>query len=93
MERLGFTAATVLPDVELHLPVAGGVYAPNNYDERFHGPVRLREALANSLNVPAVWTASQLGPSAVLARLRDARASLARERADAYGPGNRARRR
>ena len=70
MERLRFTAATVLPDVALELPAPGGSYAPRNYDGRFHGPVRLREALANSYNVPAVWTAAALGPDRVLERLR-----------------------
>ncbi|MCC6557810.1 MAG: transglycosylase domain-containing protein, partial [Polyangiaceae bacterium] len=70
MERLGFTAATVLPDVDLELPIEGGTYAPRNYDGRFHGPVRLREALANSYNVPAVWTASALGPDRLVERLR-----------------------
>jgi penicillin-binding protein 1C len=69
MERLGFTAATVLPDVELFLPTKDGDYRPNNYDGRYHGPVRLREALANSYNVPAVWTANALGASRVLDRL------------------------
>ncbi|WP_052375451.1 penicillin-binding protein 1C [Chondromyces apiculatus] len=70
MERLGYTAATVLPDVALELPLAEGSYAPRNYDGRFHGPVRLREALANSYNVPAVWAAAALGPERVLERLR-----------------------
>ncbi|APR79679.1 Multimodular transpeptidase-transglycosylase [Minicystis rosea] len=71
LARLGFTAATVLPDVELILPSKDGTFRPNNYDGRFHGPVRLREALANSYNVPAVWTADALGPARVLTRLRD----------------------
>ncbi|WP_437564982.1 penicillin-binding protein 1C [Sorangium sp. So ce542] len=71
MEQLGFTAATVLPDVELSFPTAEGSYAPRNYDGRFHGPVRLRDALASSYNVPAVWTAAALGPERVLARLRE----------------------
>ncbi|WP_438037170.1 penicillin-binding protein 1C [Sorangium sp. So ce204] len=71
MEQLGFTAATVLPDVELSFPTADGNYAPRNYDGRFHGPVRLRDALANSYNVPAVWAAAALGPERVLARLRE----------------------
>jgi penicillin-binding protein 1C len=87
MERLGFTAATTLPDVELHLPVSTGVYAPNNYDERFHGPVRLREALANSLNVPAVWTAAELGPDAVLARMRELGFASLVGTPESYGPG------
>ncbi|WP_437496862.1 penicillin-binding protein 1C [Sorangium sp. So ce1099] len=71
MERLGFTAATVLPDVELSFPTPDGSYAPRNYDGRFHGPVRLRDALASSYNVPAVWTAAALGPERVLDRLRE----------------------
>lgn len=71
LERLDFTPATVLPDVALHFPSREGSYEPQNYDGRFHGPVRLREALANSYNVPAVWTAAALGPDRVLGRLRD----------------------
>jgi len=66
MERLGFTVATLLPDLELRLPSEGGVYSPKNYDGRFHGPVRLRDALQNSLNVPAVYAASRVGPEHVL---------------------------
>ncbi len=86
LERLAFTAATVLPDVELSLPTRDGDYRPNNYDGRFHGPVRLREALANSYNVPAVWTADALGPSRVLDRLGEVGfTSLLAEDADHYG--------
>ena len=88
MEKLGFDPSTRLPDVELHLPVDGGAdYAPRDYDGRFRGPVRLREALGSSLNVPAVWTVQQLGVDALLARLRELGfASLSRD-ADYYGPG------
>ena len=38
-----------------------GPYAPRNYDRRFHGPVRAREALASSFNLPAVELAGRLG--------------------------------
>lgn len=69
--ELGYTASTLLPDIELHLPTPGGVYSPRNYDGKFHGPVRLREALANSLNVPAVHTAQRVGPQRVLDLLHD----------------------
>jgi penicillin-binding protein 1C len=85
MERLGWTGATALPDVALQLSVPEGVYEPMNYDERFHGPVRLRDALGSSLNVPAVWTAAQVGPSVVLARLRDLGFGLPRDD-EWYGP-------
>ncbi len=69
MERLGMTPATVLPDIEIHLSTPQGDFAPHDYDESFHGPVRMREALASSLNVPAVYVADQLGPAVVLERL------------------------
>jgi Membrane carboxypeptidase/penicillin-binding protein PbpC len=36
-------------------------YDPQNYSHHYFGPVRLREALACSLNVPAVFVLSQLG--------------------------------
>ena len=86
MERLGWTAATSLPDVELRLAVPEGTYIPMNFDERFHGPVRLRDALGSSLNVPAVWAAEQVGTGPVLDRLRALGfASLTRSD-DWYGP-------
>lgn len=56
MER-GMTPATVLWDVPTEFPVGSEVgewYAPQNYNGRFNGPVRMRTALANSLNIPAV---------------------------------------
>lgn len=70
MARLGYTNATLLPDVPLEFREAGKVYSPRNYDGQFHGPVRLREALANSLNVPAVHTAAQIGVGRLLGDLR-----------------------
>ncbi|MGD2048905.1 MAG: penicillin-binding transpeptidase domain-containing protein, partial [Chloroflexota bacterium] len=39
----------------------GTTYSPVNYDRRFHGPVRLRDALANSYNVPAVLLLQDIG--------------------------------
>jgi penicillin-binding protein 1C len=87
MDRLGFTGATVLPDVELHLRAGAFDYAPHDYDERFRGPVRLREALGNSLNVPAVWTAAQTGETALLDRLRALGFDSLRQAPEYYGPG------
>jgi penicillin-binding protein 1C len=56
----GWTASTLIWDVQSEFPPSGDPndprppYKPVNYDERFHGPVLLRSALANSYNVPAV---------------------------------------
>lgn len=51
----GWTLATLLWDVPTDFPDgANPPYRPVNYDETYHGPVRVRGALANSYNVPAV---------------------------------------
>jgi penicillin-binding protein 1C len=56
------TAATLLPDTAEAVPEIFAGYDPNNYSRQFHGPVRLREALANSYNVPAVLALERVGP-------------------------------
>jgi penicillin-binding protein 1C len=56
----GWTPATLIWDVPSEFPPSGDPndprdpYEPVNYDEKFHGPVTVRSALANSYNVPAV---------------------------------------
>ena len=44
----------------------GKLYQPADYSGRFSGPVRVRYALANSLNVPAVQVLSMLGVGELL---------------------------
>lgn len=57
-----WTAADMLWDVPVDYPqVDGAVYSPVNYDGRFHGPVRVRDGLANSYNVPAVLLLQDIG--------------------------------
>jgi len=51
----GYTDKTVVVDEPTCFGVWGGKeYCPKNYDGLFRGPVTLREALAQSLNVPSV---------------------------------------
>lgn len=83
-ERL-LTAASLLQDTPLAVPVAGGMYQPRNYDEGFRGLVSVRSALASSLNVPAVRTLELVSADAFVARLRALGFSLARGAAF-YGP-------
>ncbi|HEX8932126.1 MAG TPA: PBP1A family penicillin-binding protein [Patescibacteria group bacterium] len=65
--RNGFTAATILDDSPIAYPLSDGqIYAPVNYDGRFHGRVSLRTALANSLNIPAVKTLDAVGISSMV---------------------------
>jgi penicillin-binding protein 1C len=83
----GYTAATVLPDIPKTYATATGPYAPRNYDRRFRGPVRAREALASSYNVPAVELASRLGASSFLHTLHLAGFESLRRDASHYGLG------
>ncbi|MGZ3444920.1 MAG: penicillin-binding protein 1C [Myxococcaceae bacterium] len=83
----GWTAASVLSDVDLEVGAAGGAWLPRNYDRRQHGPVRLRAALANSYNVPAVELTDALGPEQVLEVLRQAGFSSLDASAEHYGAG------
>ena len=56
LER-GWTAATLFWDRPVEFVNAHGqVYRPKNYDGKFHGPMLMREALARSMNIPAVET-------------------------------------
>ena len=54
IERKWLTASSILEDSPVQLDTASGLYVPRNYDNAFMGPVTVRRALANSLNVPAV---------------------------------------
>lgn len=57
-----WTAADILWDVPVDYEQFNGeTYSPVNYDGRFHGPTRLRDALANSYNVPAVLLLQDIG--------------------------------
>jgi len=55
------TAASLLPDTPDAIRVEYADYDPQNYNHHYLGPVRLREALGCSLNVPAVFALSRLG--------------------------------
>ena len=58
----GWTAGTMLLDVSTSFVThEGKAYTPANYDLREHGPVLVREALASSLNIPAVLTLQHVG--------------------------------
>jgi penicillin-binding protein 1C len=86
LERRILTAASLLEDAPLDVPVLGGLYRPRNYDERFRGLVTLRTALAASLNIPAVRTLELLGAEAFVQQLRRLGFAGAVEAGDYYGP-------
>jgi len=87
LER-GATAASVIADVPASFATATGVFSPVNYDRRCRGPVSLREALACSLNIPAVRTLDSVGgPAPLLERLRDCGLTTLTESPAHYGLG------
>lgn len=58
----GFTPTTKILDAPITYTVAGSPpYTPKNYDGKFHGQVTLRDALANSYNIPAVKLLATVG--------------------------------
>jgi len=63
----GWTPSTLIWDVRSEFPPSGDPndprepYVPVNYDERYHGPVTVRSALANSYNIPAVKALQYVG--------------------------------
>jgi penicillin-binding protein 1C len=63
----GWTPSTLLWDVPSSFPPSGNPndtnppYVPVDYDGKFHGPVTVRTALSNSLNIPAVKTLNFVG--------------------------------
>jgi penicillin-binding protein 1C len=83
----GVTAASVLADVPRTWQTAVGPYHPRNYDRRYHGPVRAREALASSYNVPAVELVDRIGYATLLSGLHRAGFASLDRPAEHYGLG------
>ena len=83
----GMNPSDVVPDIPTFVPDKNGDYIPENYDRRFHGPVRLRTALACSYNVPAVRVLRAIGMERLWSRLPDFGFSTLTESAEYYGLG------
>lgn len=81
------TAATLIPDMPSFENTYGGDYMPRNYDEKYHGMVRLRNALACSYNIPAVRVCGDYGPEMLLELCHDAGFKSLDKSAIYYGVG------
>jgi len=60
----GYTPSTLLMDTKTDFPSndpKNPIYTPVNYDDKYHGPVQVRFALGNSLNLPAVKMLAKVG--------------------------------
>lgn len=58
----GMDAATIIEDKQIKF----GTWEPNNYDRTFSGWVSMRNAVARSLNIPAILVAQKVGPEKVI---------------------------
>ncbi len=78
-----WTAATSLLDVTTtFITHDGQPYTPVDYDGREHGPVSVREALASSLNIPAVRTLQKVGIENTINLAESSRHHFARRSAE-----------
>ena len=79
---------TILADVPAHYAIPGAkLYSPTDYTESFLGPVRVRIALANSLNVPAVRVLEKVGVETFLERLHQLGFEHLNQTPEHYGLG------
>ena len=74
----GVPASQIIMDEPVRLENDGTPWEPKNYDGSFRGPVSVRQALVQSLNVPSVRLAASVGPQnvATLARATGIRADI-----------------
>ena len=81
----GFKASDLIADLPMNIPTKKGIYVPRNYDNRFHGPVRFRQALGCSYNIPAIEIEQQVGVEGLLGKLHEAGFESLTEEPDYYG--------
>ncbi len=85
--EMGWGPATLIDDSPLAQPVRSGLHSFHNYSRTHYGPLRLREALGNSLNTPAVRTIQFTGTGRFLEWLHLLGIRSLTQSADFYGQG------
>lgn len=76
---------TILDAPASYLTADGNPYEPKNYSLGYRGNISLSEALAGSVNVPAVKMAQEVGVGNLLAFVQSLGVTSLRESADHYG--------
>jgi penicillin-binding protein 1A len=66
----GATPEDAVLDAPTTFMTSSGPYIPHNYDEKFEGTITLRQALAQSRNIPAVKLAKTLGIKTIIGYTR-----------------------
>ncbi len=62
LSKGGFTPSTIVDDSPVTYKNDWETYSPKNYDGKYRGSVTIKQALAMSLNVPAVKVLNSYGP-------------------------------
>ena len=83
----GWTLATMLEDTPLEQSVGLGLHSFHNYSNNYYGRISVREALGNSLNIPAVRALQFVGISEFLNFLHASGIHGLQEHPDVYGIG------
>lgn len=83
----GWTAATLIEDAPLAESVGTGLHSYQNYSRSYYGPLRLRDALGNSLNTPAVRTVQFVGTENFLRTLHQLGFNSLEQHPNFYGDG------
>ncbi|MCK4666762.1 transglycosylase domain-containing protein, partial [Candidatus Dependentiae bacterium] len=78
----GYSPGTIVPDIRF--PAKGGFF-PENHDGKHHGPLRIREALASSYNIPAFYMAMKLTPKRIIKKLKKAGFTYIKDDPGFYG--------
>ncbi|MDY0042420.1 MAG: transglycosylase domain-containing protein, partial [Desulforhabdus sp.] len=85
--EMGCTPATLLDDSPLAEAIGAGLHSFNNYSRTCYGPVRLRDALGNSLNIPAIRTIQLTGIERFLEVLQRSGFNSLSKPSNHYGAG------
>ncbi len=82
-----WTAASLIDDSPLAQAVGTGLHSFRNYSRHHYGPIRMRDALGNSLNIPAIRAIKYLGVAKFLQTLHGLGFTSLTAHYDYYGEG------
>lgn len=83
----GWTAATILDDSPLAEAIGSGLHNFRNYSNTYYGPISVREALGNSLNIPALRTIRAVGVGDYMTALKQMHFDSLSESSEIYEEG------
>lgn len=88
LEKEHWSPGAIMWDVKTQFKIVGEAkpYEPKNYDSKFFGPMKLRDALATSRNIPAIKAVQMIGLQDVLNRFADLGITSLGTDPSQYGP-------